>query len=332
MSTLNKTLCAIGLTGGLLGVFAFGPKYINQVQQPSSQAYTFFSSANVPDSLIRPQHVAAPKIPIKVSFAKEPVPLDNFDVRERLDRELISNCFRHSATFLYIKRANRFFPIIEPILKKYGIPDDFKYLAVAESGLSNAVSPAGARGLWQFMPASGKEYGLIINSDVDERYHLEKATVAACKYLKTAYKRYNNWTLASASYNMGKAGLSKRLRLQSEQSYYDLNLNSETSRYVFRIIALKLILQNPKDYGFFLVSEDLYPEFPNTKDYEVKTSISSLATFADKQSVSYRMLKVLNPWLRTAQLSVLKGQNFKIKLPSTSKKVSDSSTIKATSK
>jgi len=261
------------------------------------------------------QKVHAPEMPATVDFAGEALPMDNFDAKERFDRELVSNCFRHSATFLFFKKANRYFPIIEPILKANGIPDDIKYLAVAESALSNAVSPAGARGFWQFMPGSAKDRNLEVNSDVDERYHLEKATVAACKYLKEAYNDLGSWTLAAASYNMGKAGLKKRMQAQGGTTYFDLHLNSETSRYVSRIMAIKEIMKNPTRYGFHLEEKDLYAPMPKFKTVTVKGSIASFATFAKEHHTTYRMLKLYNPWLRSASLANKYKKTYQIKIP-----------------
>lgn len=261
------------------------------------------------------QEVHAPQMPEAVDFAGEALPMDNFDAKERFDRELISNCFRHSATFLFFKKANRYFPIIEPILKANGIPDDVKYLSVAESALSNAVSPAGAKGFWQFMSGSAKERNLEVNSEVDERYHLEKATVAACKYLKEAYDDLGSWTLAAASYNMGKAGLKKQIREQGGTEYFDLNLNAETARYVLRIMAIKEIMQNPSVYGFHLEQEDLYPAMPKFKTVTVKGSIPSFAEFAKEHKTTYRMIKLYNPWLRSSSLTNKYNKTYQIKIP-----------------
>ncbi|BDS09534.1 lytic transglycosylase domain-containing protein [Aureispira anguillae] len=287
--------------------------------KPDSLGKGIQATLAAPDLAPKPNHPAqevhAPKMPESVDFAGELLPMDNFDAKERFDRELIANCFRHSATFLFFKKANRYFPIIEPILKEHGIPDDIKYLAVAESALSNAVSPAGARGFWQFMSGSAKERGLEVNSEVDERYHLEKATVAACKYLKDAYNDLGNWTLAAASYNMGKAGLKKRIKAQGGTAYFDLHLNSETSRYVLRIMAIKEIMKNPTQYGFHVEPEDLYPAMPKFKVVTESGSISDLAAFAKKHNISYRMLKLYNPWLRRTSLTNKYKKTYKIKIP-----------------
>jgi hypothetical protein len=268
------------------------------------------------DSLIGPvQQVRAPAFPQNIHFAGEYLPADNFDARERLDREILANSFRHSATFLYLKRAHRYFPIIEAILKKEGVPDDIKYLSVAESGLSNAVSPAGARGFWQFMPSTARDRGLEVSTEVDERYHLEKSTLAACKYLKDAHKTLGSWSLAAAAYNMGKAGLQKSLRAQAAQNYFDLNLNAETARYLFRIMALKEIMQHPQKYGYHLVPQDYYQALPAYKIVEEKGSISDFAAYTKQHKISYRMLKLYNPWLRRTSLTNKYKKTYKIKIP-----------------
>lgn len=250
---------------------------------------------------VQPQVVNSYGLPKAIDFAGESVPLTIADVSERLDREMIINTNLHSTTTLILKRANRVFPIIEPILKKNGIPDDFKYLAVIESGLVNVVSPAGARGVWQFMPQTAKEYGMEVNDIVDERYHLEKSTQAACDYLKSAKNKFGNWTLAAASYNGGVAGINKQIERQGVTDYYDLLLTEETSRYVFRIVALKEIMKNPEKYGFNLPKEQLY--FPiETKKIMVDSTVSDLATFAKKQGINYKVLKIHNQWLRDTKL------------------------------
>lgn len=265
------------------------------------------------DSFI--QNVHSPKIPEQIELAGELLPKDNFDAVERFDRELISNCFRHSGTFLYFKRAKRYFPIIEPILEANGIPDDLKYLAVAESQLTNAVSPAGAKGFWQFMKSSAKERGLEVNDEVDERYHLEKATQAACDYLNEAKKRFGSWFLAAASYNMGKAGLEKAMKNQKAEKYFDLNLNSETSRYVLRILAIKTIMEAPQTYGFHLDEQDYYPAMPKFENIEINTSIDDLADFAEVHQISYRMLKLYNPWLISYKLTNNNNRKYQIRIP-----------------
>lgn len=280
----------------------------------SNRTTALLTEEDAPDEILV-QQVSAPPIPDAVDFAGEALPMDNFDAVERFDRELVANCFRHSATFIYIKRANRYFPIIEPILKAQGMPDDLKYLAVAESGLDNAVSPAGARGFWQFMPKTAQARGLEVSSEIDERYNLEKATIAACAYLREAHQDLGDWLLAAASYNMGKGGLKKRLNEQGTNAYFDLNLNSETSRYVLRIMALKEIMQHPKRYGFNLAEKDLYAPFPPHKVVNVSSAVASWADFAKTHNTTYRMLKVYNPWLRSASLTNKYKKTYKIKIP-----------------
>ena len=252
--------------------------------------------------------------PERVDFAGEIVPLQIYDVRERLDKELLINEYLHASTNLIIRRANRSFPIIEPILKKNGVPDDFKYLAVIESALTNAVSPAGARGVWQFMPATAKENGMEVNENVDERYHLEKSTEAACKYLIEAKNKLGSWTLAAASYNGGIAGITKQIDSQKMTNYYDLLLTEETSRYVFRILALKEIMLHPELYGFTINQQDLYVNLP-TRKVVVDSSITNLADFAISQGINYKILKIHNPWLRDKKLENVSKKTYIIEIP-----------------
>jgi membrane-bound lytic murein transglycosylase D len=252
--------------------------------------------------------------PTSIDFAGEQAPLQITDVRERLDRELLINANLDATTLLIIKRANRAFPIIEPILAKYNVPDDFKYLAVIESGLVNAVSPAGARGVWQFMPQTAKENGMEVNEIVDERYHLEKSTEAACKYLLDAKAKFGSWTLAAASYNGGMNGVNKQIEMQKVTNYYDLLLNDETSRYVFRILALKEIMKSPAKYGFSVNTDELYVNLPSKK-IEIDSSINDLATFAKSQGINYKILKIHNPWLRDKKLVNLSRKKYQIEIP-----------------
>jgi len=252
--------------------------------------------------------------PERIDFAGESVPLHITDVKERFDREMVVNTNLHSNTTLVIKRANRMFPIMEPILKRYGVPDDFKYLAVIESGLVNAVSPAGARGVWQFMEQTAKERGMEVNGMIDERYHLEKSTEAACKYLLEAKKKFGSWTLAAAAYNAGMGGISKQMNNQLVDDYYDLLLVEETSRYVFRILALKEIMQNRSKYGFDF-SENLMYHPIETRRIEVDSSINDLAVFAKSQGVNYKVLKIHNPWLRDRKLDNKLKKKYIIEIP-----------------
>lgn len=270
------------------------------------------------DSLSHPDialRILPPKTPTKLNFAGEKVPLEIYDVRERLDRELLSNAYRHSNTMHLMKLSARYFPFIEEILIEEGVPTDFKYLALAESGLQNVVSPRGAAGFWQFMKATGIEYGLEVANDVDERYHLEKSTRAACKYLKLQKQRFGSWTLAAASYNMGYPRLENSIEDQKVDSYYELYLNSETSRYVFRILAFKEIFSNTTNYGFHLETNDLYLPIA-TKAVTVTETIPDLAEFAMSKGINYKTLKLLNPWLRDEDLIISSGNSYDIVLPS----------------
>ena len=260
-----------------------------------------------------PQMVEAVDLNKNFSFANEDMP-NNFDTKERLDRELLVNAYWQSSTLLNLKAANRYFPVIEKILKEEGVPDDFKYLAVAESNLRHVSSHARASGFWQFRKAAAKEMGLEVNAEVDERYHTEKATRAACNYIKKLYERFGSWTNAAAAYNVGPGNFSKTLTNQKEENYYDLNMNSETSRYVFRLIAIKEIMSNPSKYGFYLDKKDLYTELDNYKVITVNESVENWGDFAKEHNTTYRMLKIYNPWLRDSKLTVIKN-TYKIKVP-----------------
>lgn len=249
------------------------------------------------------------------AFAGEEVPLENFDARERLDRELVTNTYLQSTNVLNMKKANRYFPMIESILAKYGIPEDFKYLSVAESNLHMATSSAGAKGIWQFMESSGEAYGLEVNGEVDERFHPEKSTEAACKFLLFLKEKFGSWTLAAAAYNMGAAGLSKQLTQQQVDNYYDLHLNAETSRYVFRIIAIKEIMQHPDKFGVVLDDERLYAPMSEYYGLPINGPVPNLTTLALNNGTTYRMLKVYNPWLLTNTLTNKSGKRYEIRLP-----------------
>ena len=258
--------------------------------------------------------IFAMPLPDKIDFAGEVVPLERADIRESFDRELLVNTYWHSNTLLAIKRSYRWFPVIEPILKANEIPDDFKYLAVIESALSNATSPSGAKGFWQFLEETGKEYGLEITEQVDERYDVEKSTQAACHYLKDAYDRYGSWAMAAASFNMGRGGLQRQLGRQNQQVYWDLLLNEETARYVYRILAMKEIFNHADQYGFVMRPAELYEPLSYAV-YPVDTAIANLATFASEQGISYKLLKWYNPWLRENYLKVSQGKSYQIKIP-----------------
>lgn len=261
------------------------------------------------------QRVRVPEIPSAIDLAGEPLPTDNFDALERFDRELLSICFSHAVTINNIKLANRIFPVIEPILKQNGIPDDFKYLAVTESNLRNAISPAGARGIWQFMPETAKEYGMDVNDEIDERLHLEKSTEAACRYLLKSYKDFQSWTLAAASYNMGGGRLKGHIDSQKHESYYDLFMNNETSRYVPRILAHKYVMLNPERYGFFIDKKEVYPTFPIYKTVTITGAVPSWSDFAREQGITYRALKVHNPWIVSDKLTNKAKKMYVVKIP-----------------
>jgi len=252
-------------------------------------------------------------IPSSLDFCGEPVPLDRFEIKERLDRELLVNAFWQSNATLIIKRSKRCFKIIEPILKRNGVPEDFKYLAVAESGLQNAISSAGAKGIWQFMASSAKRYGLEITDEVDERYDLEKATEAACEYLLKGHAQFGSWTMAAAAYNRGNNGIRRDLKKQLISDYYDMHLNSETARYVFRILAFKTIMQNPKLYGYHIKNKDYYGIIP-TQNITVDTTIGNLSEYANQMGTNYHILKTLNPWILRNQLPV-RNDTYTIKAP-----------------
>jgi len=258
--------------------------------------------------------IYAPSFPDHMEFAGEKLPLEDFEVKERLDKEILVNTYWQSNTFLMLKKANRFFPQIEVLLKANGVPDDFKYLALAESGLSNVVSPAGASGFWQFMDETGKKYGLEINDEVDERYDLDKSTLAACRYLKDSYASLKNWTLVAASYNMGLGGIKRQMENQSVDSYYDLYLNTETSRYLLRIMAIKQICQHPVQYGYSVKKEDLYAPLAVDK-VPVDSAISSWPLFALQQGTNYKMIRTLNPWIRASSMKNKHKNTYYVSLP-----------------
>ncbi len=300
MKTIQKLLALVGLLSlCLLFIYALQ-------DAPTDE--------NFERKLINDYNVYALQVPDELDFAGESLPLNNPDILERMDRELLVNTYWQSNGLLMFKRSKKYFPIIEPILAKHGVPDDFKYLAVIESGLTNAVSPAGARGVWQIMKVTGRENGLEVNANVDERYHLEKATEVACKYLKNAKKSLGSWTLAAAAYNAGNAGVSRRLREQNVTDYYDLLLGEETGRYLFRIVALKEILSNPNKYGFNFRDKDLYTNIPTYK-IEVDTAVTNFSKFAQKFGINYKILKLHNPWLREKHLNNKTRKVYRIEIP-----------------
>ncbi|MCB4808793.1 lytic transglycosylase domain-containing protein [Tamlana sp. 62-3] len=300
MKIVQKALAFVGLLS-LCGLFIYALQ-----DAPTDE--------NFETKLINDYNVYALQIPDNLDFAGEPLPLSNPDIYERMDRELLVNTYWQSNGLLMFKRAEKYFPIIEPILAKYGVPDDFKYLAVIESGLTNAVSPAGARGVWQIMKTTGRENGLEINENVDERYHLEKATEVACKYLLRSKAKLGSWTLAAAAYNAGTAGISRRLKEQQVTNYYDLLLGEETGRYMFRIVALKEILSHPSKYGFNFRSKDLYKNVPTYK-VEVDTAVTDFSKFAQNFKINYKILKLHNPWLREPHLNNKSRKVYQIEIP-----------------
>ncbi len=304
------------MSGFLLGIGITLALFIsiNAIQNGGSET----STVNGPRAFQRERegdyNVYALKIPQKLSFAGEEVPLHMQDVRERMDRELLVNTYWQSNGLLLIKRAHRYFPVIEPILEANELPEDFKYLAVTESGLMNVTSPAGAKGIWQIMGDTGKEYGLEINKNVDERYHLEKATKVACDYLKEAKEKFGNWTLAAASYNMGMNGVQEQIDKQRMYSYYDLLLGEEPERYIFRLLAIREIIENPSKYGFNITDDDLYKHIP-VRELKIDTSITDIARFAKDQGINYKILKLYNPWLRENTLNNSSRKKYIIKIP-----------------
>lgn len=263
--------------------------------------------------------VYALKHPHTLNFAGEQTPLRYWYVKESFDRELLVNTYWQSQTLLFLKRAHKYFPIIEPILKSENMPEDIKYIALIESGLiPTAASPSGAKGMWQFLKKTGIEYGLEINDEVDERYHISKSTKAACRYLKEAYDQFGNWTLAAAAYNAGRSKIAKQLKKQQVTSYYDLLLNNETSRYVFRILAVKTILESPEKYGFIFSDDDLY-DFPKTTKVKVTTPVNNWATWAKNHNTNYMLLKKLNSWLRKPYLTNKRKKEYEILIPTNNK-------------
>lgn len=261
--------------------------------------------------------LASPHIPEKIEFCGEEVPIEVYWVREGLEKELIIHCYQHSKTIQTFKRSTRYFPEIEKILKEEGVPLDMKYLCIAESNIENVVSPAKASGYWQFMNATGSSYGLEINDHVDERYHIEKSTRAACTYLKALKNRFGSWTLAAAAYNMGEGGVQRTLNEQGNNLYWDLHLNTETSRYISRIVSYKLMFEDPEKYGVTLKHTDYYQPIPYY-ELTIDTSISNLMDFAKANNILYRELKELNPWIRSKSL-IIKGKKYILRVPIKSK-------------
>jgi hypothetical protein len=280
-----------------------------------SEALHVSSSASTDDIPFNQNYKVYPvPLPDTMSFAGEKVPMNHLGVREALEQEMLINTYWQSQALLMLKRAHRYFPEIEEILKENSIPDDFKYLALAESAFSYRVSSAGAVGFWQMMKSTAEAYHLEISKDVDERYNLKKSTEAACRYFKDAYQELHNWTLVAASYNMGIAGVERELQYEKENSYYDLSLNQETARYVYRILSLKQFVTYPALYGYYLKKKDYYMPVPSYT-VNVDSTITSLGDYAQQQGISYHVLKFLNPWLINEKLINLQGKSYEITLP-----------------
>ncbi len=297
----------------ILGVFFVISTLIFAIQDDTASAEQPIDR-EIDKNVAKEYRITAIDIPEDLNFAGEKVPQEDPEIMERVDREFLVNTYWQSNAVLLIKRANKYFPIIEPILAKNGIPDDFKYLAVAESGLQNVVSHAGATGFWQIMKGTGREYGLEVNSNVDERYHLVKSTEVACRYLKKWKEKYGSWTLTAAAYNAGPGAINKFLGIQQVDDYYDLLLGQETGRYVFRIMAIKEILSHPEKYGFDLDKEDMYSAVP-TFEVEIDAPIFSIADFAQQYEINYKILKRHNPWLREPHLNNKSGKKYTIEIP-----------------
>ncbi|TLP79108.1 lytic transglycosylase domain-containing protein [Maribacter sp. ACAM166] len=300
----------------LMGVVFLAGTLIFAVQATGSGAEndTKIVTDSLQKNVAKEYRISSIDIPQDLNFAGEKVPQADPEIMERVDREFLVNTYWQSNALLLMKRANKYFPIIEPILAKNGIPDDFKYLAVAESGLTNVVSPAGATGFWQIMRATGREYGLEVNSNVDERYHLEKSTEVACEYLNRWKDKYGSWALTAAAYNAGPGAINKYMGIQQVDNYWDLLLGSETGRYVFRIMAIKEILANPEKYGFHIEKEDMYVDVP-TFTVEIDKPVADFADFAQEYEINYKILKRHNPWLREPHLNNNSGKKYTVAIP-----------------
>jgi len=303
MNIVNRALTLIGIVA-VSGVFVYAT-YQNEESNSEKQQQ---------ETKVNDYNVYALDVPESLNFAGEEMPLYKQDIYERIDRELLVNTYWQSNGLLLIKRSKKYFPIIEPILEKYGVPNDFKYLAVIESGLTQAVSPAKATGFWQILKNTGRELGLEVNQNVDERYHVEKATEAACKYLLDSKQKMGSWTLAAAAYNAGNHGIQKYMDQQKVNNYYDLLLGQETGRYVFRIVAIKQILENASKYGFNFSDRHLY-SLPETNLITVDTAVTDFPDFAKRFGLTYKDLKLHNPWLRERHLNNASRKVYEIKIP-----------------
>jgi hypothetical protein len=306
---MRRILLAFGVGALFITLIAFVKVSIPKVETHKEEIEFHPVAENV-----EMQKVTPLPMPSFLTFSGEEVPLKYFDVRERLERELAVNVFWHSSTFIAMKRANRFLPQISKILKQQGLPDDLKYIPLIESGLTNAISPAKATGFWQFLDGTAKEFGLEVNSEVDERYHWKKSTEAACRYFKWLHSKYDSWTLSAAAYNCGRTALNRQIELQKHENYYSLLLPEETERYVFRALAFKLILSDPKRYGYYLEYQDLYP-YIDTDEVIITETIGNLAQWAIEKGLTYRELKYFNPWLRTNTLTIKGNKKYAIELP-----------------
>lgn len=259
-------------------------------------------------------HFVVPEVPNEIIFAGDTISFKDLDLKERMDNELVINNFWHSNTIMMMKRSNRWLPVMKEIFRAENVPEDLVYISVIESGLQNVTSPRGAKGFWQFMERTGDEYGLIINSQMDERYHVEKSTRAACQYLKTANEKFGSWILAAASYNLGMYGMADNLKRQKVDNYFDLSLNSETARYIFRLMAIKLVFENPSNYGFYINNESLYPQY-KTKDVIIDTSIPNLYEWSIEHGITIKILRRLNPWIKGKDFIVEDGEVYTFKIP-----------------
>jgi hypothetical protein len=306
---MHRTILKVGIFLSLIVMSLLLMKYL------TFSSSTEKDNENYQRNFNKNYKVFAIDLPEQMDFCDEDVPMKMTDIEERFDREILVNSYWQSQTLLFFKRANKYFPIIEPILKEKGVPDDFKYIALIESGLTKVVSPAGAAGYWHFLKKTAQEYGLEVNSEIDERYNLEKSTEAFCDYILKSKDKFNNWTLAAASYNMGVAGLQKQIDRQKVYNYYDLLLNEETGRYVFRILAVKEILSNPEKYGFHFRPKDLYQPYI-FETIIVDYPINSLVDFSLENGINYKILKELNPWLRQSYLRNQKGNTYQVKIAS----------------
>lgn len=316
MNWIKKGITVVGLitiTGVIINAVQV-PEEEQEAQENGNGTITGVDTKS-PNKILKDYNVYALNMPEVLHYAGEEVPVHNPDIKERMDRELLVNTYWQSNALLIFKRANKYFPIIEPILKEEGVPDDLKYLAVIESGLTQAVSPAKATGFWQILKETGKEYGLEVNDNVDERYHIEKSTRAACKYLKASKKRFGSWTAAAAAYNAGNYGVSRLFEAQNVSNYYDLHFpKEETGRYVFRILAFKEILSNPKKYGFNFTEDHLYKHIPTYK-VALDTAVTDFVKFAERYGINYKILKIHNPWLRENRLNNKSRKKYYIEIP-----------------